>query len=372
MEFGTTLLENAFTRPNELTEDPTDMKPLVSILIPAYNSEEWISETIQSAIRQTWQRKEIIVVDDGSSDGTAKVAQRFASKEVTVVSKENQGAAAARNHALQLSNGDYIQWLDADDLLAPDKIERQLATLGDLAGKRILLSSPWGYFNYRACRARFVATSLWQDLSPAEWLLRKMGENLHMQTATWLTSRELAEAAGPWDTRLISDDDGEYFCRVLLASGGTRFVPEAKVFYRITASNRWSYVGTSDKKKNALLLSMKLHIQYLRSLDESDRVRKACLAYMRTWLDNFYPERPDIVAELQGLAAQLRGHLDTPRLRWKYAWMEPIFGFRAAKRVQMTLPQLKAALYRRWDKTMYHLETREAVSSQAASRTRGD
>ena len=75
-----------------------------------------------------------------------------------------------------------------------------------------------GLFNYRTKRARFVPTSLWQDLSPVEWLLRKMGENLHMQTATWLTSRELTEAAGPWDTRLLSDDDGEYFCRVLLAS----------------------------------------------------------------------------------------------------------------------------------------------------------
>jgi glycosyltransferase involved in cell wall biosynthesis len=110
--------------PNELTEAPLDKKPLVSILIPAYNSEEWIGNAIRSAIAQTWQRKEIIVVDDGSSDRTPEVARRFAAKEVAVVSTENQGSAAARNHALQLSQGDYIQWLDADDLLAPDKIER--------------------------------------------------------------------------------------------------------------------------------------------------------------------------------------------------------------------------------------------------------
>ncbi len=334
------------------------MKPLVSILIPAYNSEEWIGDTIRSAIVQTWQRKEVIVVDDGSSDGTAEVARRFASKEVTVVSTENGGAATARNHALKLSQGDYIQWLDADDLLAPDKIERQLAALSGVESKRILLSSPWAFFNYRTNCARFVPTSLCQDLSPVEWLLRKMSENLHMQTGTWLTSRKLAEAAGPWDTRLISDDDGEYFCRVLLASEGTRFVPEAKVFYRTTSSNRWSFVGTSDKKKDALLLSMKLHIQHLRSLEESDRVRKACLNYMQTWLENFYPERPDLVAELQGLAAQLQGHLKTPRLRWKYAWMKPIFGWKAAKHAQMVLPLLKASLVRRWDKAMYTLETR--------------
>ncbi len=201
-------------------------------------------------------------------------------------------------------------------------------------------------------RARFVHSSLCQDLSPVEWLLRKMGENLHMQTATWLTSRELAEAAGPWDTRLLSDDDGEYFCRVLLASEGTRFVPETGVFYRVTASNRLSHIGNSDKKKDAMLLSMKLHIQYLRSLEESERVRKACLTYMQNWYDNFYPERPDIVAELQALAAQLQGHLETPRLRWKYAWMRPMFGWKAAKWAQEVLPQLKASCFRHCDKAM--------------------
>jgi glycosyltransferase involved in cell wall biosynthesis len=232
------------------------MNPLVSILIPAYNAEEWIADTIRSAVSQTWSRKEIIVVDDGSTDQTAAAASRFASNEVKVITVKNQGAAAARNHALQLSQGDYIQWLDADDLLAPDKIEHQIAALGEVENKKMLLSAPWAYFNYRPERARFVPTSLWHDLSPVEWLLRKMGENLHMQTATWLTSRELADAAGPWDTRLISDDDGEYYCRVLLASKGTRFVPEAKVFYRVTSSSRWSYIGTSDKKKTAMLLSM--------------------------------------------------------------------------------------------------------------------
>jgi glycosyltransferase involved in cell wall biosynthesis len=331
------------------------MKPLVSILIPAYNAEEWIADTVQSAIGQTWPHKEIIVVDDGSADRTAEVARRFASRDVTVVSKENQGAAAARNHALRLSQGDYIQWLDADDLLAPDKIERQLAALQESESRRILLSSSWAYFNYRISGARFVPTSLWQDLSPVEWLLRKLGENLHMQTATWLTSRELAEAAGPWDTRLLSDDDGEYFCRVLLASKGTRFVPEARVFYRITQSSRLSHIGASDRKKDAMMIGMKLHVQYLRSLEDSERARKACLAYLQNWYHSFYPERPDIVAELQSLAAQLQGHLEEPRLRWKYAWMKPVFGWKAAKWAQMALPQLKASCIRHCDKAIYRL-----------------
>ncbi len=117
------------------------MQPLVSILIPAYNSQEWLADTLESAIAQTWPRKEIIVVDDGSRDHTAEVARRFTSKEVAVVTTKNQGAAAARNHAMRLSQGDYIQWLDADDLLAPEKVERQIAALRELFCLRRGLSS---------------------------------------------------------------------------------------------------------------------------------------------------------------------------------------------------------------------------------------
>src|SRR5262249_13271987 len=102
------------------------IKPLVSILIPAFNAQEWIADTIRSALAQTWPKKEIIVVDDGSRDQTLSIAKQFVSKEVSVVAKGNEGAAATRNKAYSLSQGDYIQWLDADDLLAPDKIERQL------------------------------------------------------------------------------------------------------------------------------------------------------------------------------------------------------------------------------------------------------
>src|SRR5678809_291985 len=121
------------------------MKPLVSILIPAYNVETWIADTLRSAIAQTWVQKEIIVVDDGSTDRTLEIARQFESEGVKVVTQRNQGAAAARNTAFSLSHGDYIQWLDADDLLSPDKIARQVDVLQGCQSRRTLLSSEWGY-----------------------------------------------------------------------------------------------------------------------------------------------------------------------------------------------------------------------------------
>jgi glycosyltransferase involved in cell wall biosynthesis len=338
------------------------MKPLVSILIPAYNADRWIAETIKSAIAQTWPRKEIIVVDDGSTDQTASIARQFASEDIAIISKANEGAAAARNHALAVSQGEYIQWLDADDLLSPDKIANQMELATKHQNPQMLFSSAWGSFAHRIKQAEFRPTALWQDLSPVEWLLRKLSGGLHMQTATWLVSRELAQAAGTWDTRMLSDDDGEYFCRVIMASDAIRFVPEAKVFYRVTPASRLSYIGYSDRKRDAMFLSMQLHVRYIRSLEDSDRVRAACLRYLSIWLINFYPERPDIVDGLQKLAQSLGGELEIPRLRWKYAWLAPLCGWRTAKQAQFTLPQIKASLLRGWDYAMHKLEARQQLT----------
>ena len=338
------------------------MKPLVSILIPAFNAQEWITDTLRSAVAQSWARKEIVVVDDGSSDETLAIAQQFESDSVRVFTQENQGAAAARNKALSLSRGDYIQWLDADDLLAPDKIERQMVALGERGSKRTLLSSGWGRFMYRYDRAKFVPTPLWCDLSPVEWLMRKMGENLHMQTATWLVSRELTEAAGPWNTKLLGDDDGEYFCRILLASEGVRFVPESRVYYR-AAPNSLSYIGQSDKKREAQWHSMQLHIGYIRSLEDSDKVHAACVKYLQNWMVFFYPERLDIFREAQEVSRGLGGQLVAPRLSWKYSWIKAIFGWHLARRAQVSLPGLRWSLVRLWDKVLFRIEGRGHAAS---------
>jgi len=342
--------------------------PLVSIIIPAYNAEKWVGYAIQSAVDQTWPRKEIIVIDDGSKDRTAGVAREFVSKGVTVVSTANHGLSAAVNHGFRLCQGDYVQELDADDLLAPNKIELQLAALRPGESRRILLSSPWAPFYYRTGKANFIRNSLWQDLSPVEWLLRKMREGVHMQNATWLVSRELAKAAGPWDESLRYDQDGEYFARVLLASEGTRFVPDTGVFYRASGTSSISYIGRSQQKRESLLRSMKLHIQYLRSLEESERVREACLAYLQIWYGVFYAEWPEYAGQLQALAAQLQGTLKPPPLRWKYAWMKPVLGWGAANWAQAAFPQFTAYCRRKWDKVMFKLEARHKVHGDVAHR----
>jgi glycosyltransferase involved in cell wall biosynthesis len=332
------------------------MEPLVSILVPAYNAQQWIADTLESALAQTWPKKEIIVVDDGSSDRTLQIARQFASKTVRVITQPNQGASVARNTAFALCQGDYIQWLDADDLLDPHKVEKQLRKLDDCSSSRTLLSGAWGYFNYRKRKARFSPTLLWCDLTPLEWMVRKMGNNLHMQTDNWLVSRELSEAAGLWDPRLWKDNDGEYMCRVILACDGIRFIPQAKSYYRAAGFKSVTYIGRSNKKLESMFLSMKLHMRYLRSMEDSERTRLACMNYIRTRLPEFYPYRLDLVDELKQIISELGGQFEEPRLSWKYNWIAKGFGWRLGWQARRLLPKLRASMIIGWDKAMFQLE----------------
>ncbi|HEY4282963.1 MAG TPA: glycosyltransferase family 2 protein [Chthoniobacterales bacterium] len=319
------------------------MSELVSILIPAFNAEAFVSNAIASAVTQTWPRKEVVVVDDGSSDRTLSIARQFSSENVSILTQPNQGASSARNKAFSACQGDYIQWLDADDILAPDKIEKQMSAWKSDCTARTLLSSSWGHFRRNIATAKFVPSRLWCDLSPTDWLVRKLGEDLYMQPATWLATRALTEAAGPWDTRLSLDDDGEYFCRLVAASDGVKFVPEAKMFYR-RGANTLSDVDYSSKKLESQCLALKLQIEHLLPLEKSDRTKRASLNFLQTYAIYFYPERSDLINELQTIASSLGGRVEIPQLPWKYAWIQKLFGWSAAKRARRIYNQWKSAL----------------------------
>ncbi len=325
------------------------MPPLVSILIPAYNAGPWVGEAIESALAQTWSQTEIIVVDDGSTDGTLGVARKYESARVRVTTHANQGASATRNRALALSQGDYVQWLDADDILAPDKIAVQMARAMEL-GPRVLLSSEWARFFYRCDRVAFVPGPLWTDLSPAGWLQTKMESNTFMAIESWLVSRLLVEQAGPWDTRLSADDDGDYFARVVSASERVCFAPGARSLCRLANPNSLSAGKRSARWLTSQFQAIVNQIGCLRRLEDSERSRAAALAMLQRCFIHFYPEQPELVGQARRLAEELGGSLQEPELGWKYGWICTVFGWSTAKRAQAVLPSLRAWRDRNWDR----------------------
>ena len=109
------------------------MNPLVSVLIPCYNREKLVKDSIDSALRQTYQNIEVIVVNDGSTDNSLSVIKSYGDR-IKYIDASNQGACAARNAALKLCQGEYVQFLDSDDILDQSKVEKQIPILlGDLA-----------------------------------------------------------------------------------------------------------------------------------------------------------------------------------------------------------------------------------------------
>jgi hypothetical protein len=163
-----------------------------------------------------------------------------------------------------------------------------------------------------------------------------------MNPAVWLVSRALTELAGPWDERLSLDDDGEYFARVVAASEMVRFVPEAKVYYRRAHAGSLSR-AVSESAAQSLLRSLRASIATLLRLEDSVRTRRAALRYLQTCVDLadcFHPDRPELMEEIETLAAALGGRLVPPRLSWKYQPIRRLFGWsavRCTKRVVSTV-----------------------------------
>lgn len=332
------------------------LKPLVSILIPAYNAERWVADAVRSALAQTWPNKEIILVDDGSTDRTFQIARSLASSQVQVVSTANQGAAAARNHACRLAQGEFIQWLDADDLLAPDKIQRQMTAWAANPRPDILLSSPWASFRFRSRKARFHRTSLWEDLSPAEWLTRKMEDNAFMTVESWLIPRPLSEKSGGWNPRMSADDDGEYSCRLMQNCRLVQFVPDACSYYRMAAPNTLSQVGHCPEKMESQMFAIRSQVKALLAMSDTPRSRLACEKFLHRSLVFFFPHSPHFVEQSQALAQSFGATLSMPVPNWKVRMLDGLMGSAGTRRVQKFVRQLKASALNFWDWLMFRLE----------------
>ncbi len=316
------------------------MSPLVSILIPAFNARRWVKSSVESALNQSWRNKEIIVVDDGSTDNTPQILKGFSSKIVKVVTQENRGAAAARNTALSYAQGDFIQWLDADDLLAETKIETQLADSQNRHDTRTLYSCAWGRFFHRPEAAKFYRDPLWTDLTPVKWLSISLGSAIMMHPAAWLISRELSTLAGPWDERLSLNDDGEYFCRVVAASKYVKFCEGARCFYRIGNPSSLSF-SRSGKSVQAYFLAVDLCKKHLLELEDSNDTRQACISLYSQLFAELYPEEENFAHLAQLRIAELGGRISPPRESQAFSLTKRAIGPKMAKRVRFVLWRIK-------------------------------
>jgi glycosyltransferase involved in cell wall biosynthesis len=305
--------------------------PLISIVVPCHNAERWLAAAIESALAQTWPDKEIIVVNDGSSDGSLAVARAFEQRGVRVFDQPNRGAAAARNAGLRLAQGDLIQFLDADDLLAPDKLSRQMLVMsGDY--RRLLSSSAWARFQDHPSEAQFTPQPNWRNLSGVEFLQLHYESGCMMQPAAWLAPRALLDRAGPWDESLSLNDDGEYFARVMLAADQIVFCAEARSYYR----SGWgqSLSARQDRRSlDSLYRSVDLTVRHLLGIDQSPRSLAAAAHAWKWTAYELYPGAPDLARQAERHSSRLGGSTRPLPMGGRARLLAQVVGWRLAKRI---------------------------------------
>jgi glycosyltransferase involved in cell wall biosynthesis len=308
------------------------MTPLVSILIPCYNAAPWLAETLESALAQTWPRIEIIVVDDGSRDGSPTLARSFKARGVKVIAQSNRGASATRNRGLRLAQGDLIQFLDADDLLTPDKIVAQVELLRR-AGPDCVASCRWGRFTSNPAAAAFVDESVFRDFTPIDYLLAHTGSAQMMHPAAWLVPRTVVDRAGPWDETLSLNDDGEYFARVVLAARQIVFAPTGASLYRSNLSESLS--RRRDRRSlESMARSVELIASHLLRSEDSPRVRRALADYWQRLVFELYPDAPRLYRRAEIEARALGGSTLRPAMGSRERLAANLLGWKLARRLQ--------------------------------------
>lgn len=268
-------------------------QPLVSIIIPLYNSELYIAETINCALNQTWKKIEIIIVDDGSTDGSLKIAKQFECDGVTILQQSNKGASAARNFGLLHAKGHYIQFLDADDLISLNKIESQVNLLNNSTEK--LAIGPTVYFQDGTNPYSKELNHEWfkegsTDMS--DFLIKLYGGDLIGPTYggmitihSWLTPRNVIDKAGIWNEDLSFDDDGEFFCRVVLCSQEIIYSGNSISYYRKFVGGNNISAQKNTKANLSLLTSTQLKTRHLLVKNNSEQAK---IALSRLFWENSF------------------------------------------------------------------------------------
>lgn len=202
-------------------------KPLVTVGIPVFNGARFIAQAIESALAQSWPPEEVIVVDDGSKDRTPEILERYRDR-VTILRQTNQGAAAARNRILLEARGEWIQYLDADDYLLPEKIERQWIECSRRDADVIL--SPLLEERWEAGKPLPVRQPPDEgDPDPiVRWFQRK-----NPQVAAGLWRKKSLARIGGWNRSIrCATEDNELYLRSLQADFLFAWTPTAGAVYR--------------------------------------------------------------------------------------------------------------------------------------------
>jgi glycosyltransferase involved in cell wall biosynthesis len=290
--------------------------PAVSVVIPVYKASEWLEATLESLLRQTYPVRdlEILVVDDASPDDSSDIARRFLERHSlkgrVIVREQNGGVGAARNTGWNAASGDWIQFLDADDLLAPHKIELQVLRASRAEDSVAVVYSNWQYLVLQGgswqptgeLNAPFV------DDNPVEQILQ---EQTFGYVGPTLIRKSILPRMGGFPTRPNPGEDTDFMLRIAMAGGHFREArsTEAAFLYRQIPGSMWRTYSKNVEAMRNLLRTFRSGEEFLRQQSPDGSVSEAArLALARrysSWADFYCENDPETYRMLVGWLERL-------------------------------------------------------------------
>ncbi|PTR01272.1 glycosyl transferase family 2 [Mucilaginibacter yixingensis] len=307
---------------------------LVSICIPAYNCEGFIPQALQCLLAQTYNNIELIVVNDGSTDGTLKLVESIKDSRLNVITNANRGASAARNIAFQRSKGQNIIFFDADDWVAPDFITKQLLALNG-ADNSVVLSA-WGRFYNNDLNTFKAAEISSGQISFTEWINQYWyNANPMTNPGRALIPRKLIETVS-WNKDLTLNDDLEYFTRVFLNTEKIILNSDAMLYYRSGVSG---LSGTKNQQAyQSLFNSVKISTTLvLNHYPNNTLIKKSCANMWQSIVYELYPRQGHLVKLAEQNIEKLGGSDLTFPAGGYSRLLSYFIGWRAAKKIKTLL-----------------------------------
>jgi glycosyltransferase involved in cell wall biosynthesis len=237
----------------------------VSILIPVYNAERYLEECIVSALNQTYRDIEIIAINDGSTDGSLSILEKY-SGQITIIHKTQGGVASARNAGIKIATGEWIKLLDNDDVLYPDAIAEMLLEAGKMDVEDKILYSNVDYIDAAGKIIGHLIEPNYNGLDDFERNTILLDHNIGIPS-TWLIHKSVLERCGLFD-EITEHDDYEYHLRVCLLHHCTfQLIEKKTIKYRFHAQQFTWQVMRKFQNQDVLVANI------LTKLDEDQKIR---------------------------------------------------------------------------------------------------
>jgi len=202
--------------------------PTVNVIIHTYNNERFIAETVESVLNQTYKEYEIVVVDDGSVDGTRDALIPYMQK-IRYHYKENGGIASAKNAGIGLSQTEFVAFLDHDDLWAPDKLQLQMECFNENSQVGLVYAKYTSFRDGKELRTK-------PEKGYSGWIFKELLSKSFIQTSTVVVKRECLDAVGPYDESFSLGDEYDMFLRIA-RKFQCSFIDKSLTRYRVHDTN---------------------------------------------------------------------------------------------------------------------------------------